>query len=64
VLATLAAAYLGVEGQGSLSDEKLAEALALAPKDWMKDSTVEQVNKLKKLLSDSPLKKLPAGGTI
>jgi hypothetical protein len=56
VLATLAEAYIGAEDpQG---EQKLAEALALAPKGWMKDSTSEQVDKLRKLLADSPLKKL------
>ncbi|MFL6594606.1 MAG: TRAFs-binding domain-containing protein [Chthoniobacterales bacterium] len=57
VLATVAEAHVGLEdGKG---DQALAEAFAAAPQDWMKQSTQEQVTKLKALLLASPLKKLP-----
>lgn len=56
VLATVAEAHVGLEdGKG---DQALVEALAAAPEEWMKQSTQEQVAKLKGLLADSPLKKL------
>ena len=56
VLATIAEAHIGLEdGQG---EQKLAEAFAVASEEWMKQSTQEQVDKLKALLADSPLKKI------
>jgi hypothetical protein len=58
VLATLAEAYLGIED--SLGEEKLEEAFAAAPAEWMKATTQKQVEKLQALLARSPLKKLPA----
>ncbi len=57
VLATIAEAYVGLE-EGSLGQQKLEEAFAAAPEDWMKQSTREQVDKLRALLASSPLKKL------
>ena len=57
VLATLAEAHIGLEnGKG---EPALAKAFAAAPADWMKQSTEEQITKLKALLVDSPLKNLP-----
>jgi hypothetical protein len=59
VLATLAEAQIGLEEE-ALGQQRLEEAFAAAPEEWMKDSTREQVTKLKALLAASPLKKLPA----
>ena len=59
VLATLAEAQIGLE-EDALGQQRLEEAFAAAPEEWMKDSTREQVTKLKALLATSPLKKLPA----
>jgi len=61
ILATIAEAHIGLED--GLGDAVLAKALAAAPEPWMKESTQEQVSKLIALLTNSPLKKLPAGGT-
>ena len=55
VMATIAEAQLGL-GNEAESQTKLQEAFALATEDWMKDSTQEQMEKLRKLLADSPLK--------
>jgi len=60
VLATLAEAQIGLEEE-ELGQKRLEEAFAAAPEPWMKDSTQEQVDKLKALLAASPLKKLPPG---
>jgi len=57
VLASLAEAHIGLEdGQG---ERALSDALEAAPEQWMKESTIEQVDKLKALLAKSPLEKLP-----
>lgn len=57
VEATLAQAHIGLEeDQGEHSP---ADALAAAPEDWMRQSTQEQIDKLRVLLAQSPLKKLP-----
>jgi hypothetical protein len=61
VLATLAEAQIGLEEE-ALGQQRLEEAFAAAPEEWMKDSTREQVTKLKALQATSPLKKLPAYG--
>ena len=61
VLATLAEAEIGLEEE-LLGQQRLEEAFAAAPEEWMKQSTQEQVTKLKALLTASPLKKLPATG--
>jgi len=58
VLATLAEAQIGLEEE-ALGQQRLEEAFAAAPEGWMKESTEEQVTKLKALLTASPLKKLP-----
>ena len=57
VLATLAEAQIGLEEE-ALGQQRLEEAFAAAPEGWMKESTQEQVTKLKALLTASPLKKL------
>jgi hypothetical protein len=59
VLATLAEAYVGLE-QEAPGQQQLEEAFAAAPEEWMKETTREQVSKLKALLAASPLKKLPS----
>jgi len=58
VLATLAEAQIGLEEE-AMGQQRLEEAFAAAPEPWMKESTQEQVDKLKALLAASPLKKLP-----
>jgi hypothetical protein len=57
VLATLAEAYFGL-GDDVNGEKRLAEAYAAAPLEWMKKSTQEQIERLKLLLADSPLKKI------
>jgi hypothetical protein len=57
VLATIAEAYLGV-GDEAAAQQKQQEAFAIASAQWMKDSTQEQMEKLRQLLADSPLKYL------
>jgi tetratricopeptide (TPR) repeat protein len=61
VLATLAEAEIGLEEE-AMGQQRLEEAFAAAPEGWMKESTQEQVTKLKALLTASPLKKLSATG--
>src|ERR1041385_1206519 len=62
VLATEAEAYLGV-GDEANAQRKLEEASAPASTaQWMKESTREQMNKLRSLLADSPLKYVREGG--
>jgi len=58
VLATLAEAHIGLEEE-ALGQQRLTEAFAAVPEQWMKQSTQDQVDKLRALLADSPLKKLP-----
>jgi Tetratricopeptide Repeats-Sensor len=58
VLATLAEAQIGLEEE-ALGQQRLEEAFAAAPEPWMKETTQEQVDKLKALVAASPLKKLP-----
>lgn len=50
----MAEAYLGL-GEENKSQQKLEEALALAPEPWKAASTKEQMKKLKPLLDRSPL---------
>lgn len=59
VLATMAEGLLGA-GDGAAAAEKLREADALNPPQWMKDSTREQMDKLRRLLANSPLKYIRA----
>jgi hypothetical protein len=61
VLATLAEAEIGLEEEGP-GQQRLEEAFAAAPEEWMKETTREQVAKLKALLAASPLKRLPPDG--
>jgi tetratricopeptide (TPR) repeat protein len=56
-LATMAEAYLGL-GDEAQSQQFLDEAIAIAPEKWMKESTLEQISKLRLLVADSPLKHL------
>ena len=58
VLATLAEAHIGLEEEAP-GQQRLEEAFAAAPEQWMKQSTQDQVDKLKTLLAASPLTKLP-----
>ncbi len=58
VLATRAEAAVGLEAPNA--DALLQEAFAAAPHDWMKTSTQEQVDKLRALVADSPLRHLSA----
>jgi hypothetical protein len=60
VLATMAEACVGV-GDEERAKQKLQEAFAIASAQWMKDSTQEQIDKLRRLLADSPLKYIKAG---
>ncbi|HJU53263.1 MAG TPA: TRAFs-binding domain-containing protein [Pyrinomonadaceae bacterium] len=55
VLATLAEASLGI-GDQKEAKKWLKKAYSAAPHSWMKTSTDEQLDKLKKLLEKSPLK--------
>lgn len=57
VLATMAEACFGL-GDEATGEKRLAEAYAAAPSGWMKTSTQEQLEKLKLLLADSPLKRI------
>ena len=61
VLATEAEAYLGV-GDEAAAQQKLDEAFAIASAPWMKETTQEQMEKLRGLLADSPLKYVKADG--
>jgi tetratricopeptide (TPR) repeat protein len=55
VLATMAEAYLGV-GEEESARQMLEVASSVASAPWMKESTAEQLNKLRPLLADSPLR--------
>jgi MAP3K TRAFs-binding domain len=57
--ATMAEAYFGI-GDEAEGQRILKEALSIAPAEWMKDSTREQVGKLRSMLADSPLKHIKA----
>ena len=59
VLATLAEAYVRL-GEEARAQDYLRQAYALSPADWMKSSTEEQLNSLRELLTDPPLKYLKA----
>ncbi len=61
VLATMAEAHLGM-GDEEAAERKLQEAFAIASADWMKESTREQMDKLRALLADSPLGYVRADG--
>jgi hypothetical protein len=55
VIATMAEAYLGMGDQAG-ADRTLEEAFKIASAQWMKDSTQDQMNKLRGLLATSPLR--------
>jgi hypothetical protein len=55
VLATMAEAHLGI-GDVADTERALHEAFAVASMPWMRDTTQEQMEKLRRLLTDSPLK--------
>jgi len=55
VMATMAEAYLGMGDQAG-ADRTLEEAFKIASAQWMKDSTQDQMNKLRGLLTSSPLR--------
>jgi hypothetical protein len=55
VQATMAEAYFGI-GDETQGQRVLEDALAMAPAGWMRDSTREQLGKLRSMLADSPLK--------
>ena len=55
VQATMAEAYFGI-GDEAQGQRILEEAVAMAPAGWMRDSTREQIGKLRSMLADSPLK--------
>jgi hypothetical protein len=54
VMATMAEAYLGV-GDEAGAEQKFQEAVGVATAGWMRESTEEQMTKLRALLADSPL---------
>jgi hypothetical protein len=60
VLATMAEACLGIGDEAS-AQQNFQKASAVASAAWMKDSTQEQMDKLRQLLADSPLKYLKEG---
>ena len=55
----MAEAYFGI-GDEAEGQQILEEALSIAPAEWMKDSTREQIGKLRFMLADSPLKHIKA----
>ena len=57
----MAEAYLGI-GDEARAAQKLQAAFEVASAQWMKDSTTEQMDKLRRLLADSPLKFVQAAG--
>jgi len=59
VNATLAEAYFGIDDEAR-GQQVLEEALSMPVDQWMKESTLEQLGKLKTLLADSPLKYIEA----
>lgn len=59
-LATLGEAYLGVD-EDHKGRQLLNKAYKIAPDEWMKENTREQLAKLQTLLADSPLKHVAAG---
>jgi hypothetical protein len=59
VQATMAEAYFGI-GDEAEAQRLLEAALSMAPAEWMKDSTREQIGRLRPMLADSPLKLIKA----
>ena len=62
VLASAAEAYLGI-GDEQKAAETVAEASAVASAQWMRDSTREQMDKLRALIADSPLRHIQAANS-
>ena len=60
VLATMAEAHLGA-GDDTRAAQVLNDAFAIASADWMREITNEQMEKLRRLLADSPLRFIQAG---
>ncbi len=63
VLATMAEASFGI-GDDPRAEQLVQHAFAAASASWMRDSTAEQIEKVRTLLADSPLKFIgtePAG---
>jgi hypothetical protein len=58
MLATRAEAAVGLEAPNA--EQLLRETFAAAPHDWMKTSTQKQVDKLRGMIADSPLKHVSA----
>jgi hypothetical protein len=59
-LAATAEAYVGL-GDEERARQRLEEAYATASARWMKESTKEQLDKLRQLLAESPLRYIEAG---
>jgi tetratricopeptide (TPR) repeat protein len=59
VMATLAEAYAGI-GDAAEAEKWFSEAAEGAPEAWMLEATKEQMDKLRALLADSPLKYVKA----
>jgi hypothetical protein len=57
IQATMAEAYFGI-GDDDQGQRVLKDASSIAPAEWMKDSTLAQIERLKLMLADSPLKQL------
>lgn len=55
LMATMGEAYLG-GGEAENANQVLSEAYARAPESWMQASTETQIDKLRTLLADSPLR--------
>lgn len=55
VIVTMAEAYLGI-GDEAQAEKRFNEAESVAPESWMRESTREQMSKLRSLFADSPLK--------
>jgi hypothetical protein len=62
VQATRAEAYFGIDDEVH-GQQILEEALSMPVAQWMKDSTLEQLDKLRPMLADSPLKHINADAT-
>ena len=62
VQATRAEAYFGIDDEVN-GRQILAEALSMPVAQWMKDSTLQQLDKLRPMLADSPLKHIKADAT-
>jgi hypothetical protein len=59
VLAARAEAHYGL-GENDVAEQRLQEAYAAAPEEWMKQATEEQLAKLRELLANSPIPPPPS----